>query len=182
MMKDFSMHILDIVQNSIRANATKIEIKVTEDEMADLFLFSVADNGSGMSEAFMKEVRNPFTTSRTTRKVGLGIPMLEQTCQQCDGNLEIKSTLGVGTTIIATMSYKNIDRPPMGDLCSSIHIVVVTNPTVQFKYIHKFNNKEYILDTEVVQEILEDVPITEPSVMKWLKEDIEAGLAEITGA
>lgn len=179
MMKDLSMHLLDISENSTRANALNIEIILIEDEASNLFSFSIKDDGKGMSDEMMASVRNPFTTSRTTRKVGLGIPMLEQTCLQCGGNLELRSEIGVGTFIKASMEYNNIDRPPLGDIANTIFLMVLMHPDINIKYIHVHNGKEYILDTKEVKEVLDGVPFDEPDVTQWLKENIYEGIQEI---
>ncbi len=180
MMKEFSMHILDIAQNSIRANATKITIEIDENITKDYLMFSIEDNGCGMTKEMIEKIRDPFTTSRETRKVGLGIPFLEQTCLMCGGSLDIKSKVGVGTKLTCRLLYNSIDRPPMGDIASSIHLLVIMNKDVSFKYIHTINDKQYMLDTEEVAEILGDeVPIDSPEISEWLKQNIVEGLAEL---
>jgi hypothetical protein len=179
MMRDFSMHVLDIAQNSIRAEAKLVTIEIVEDEINNRFAFTVEDDGFGMSAEMLRRVRDPFTTSRTTRKVGLGIPMLEQTCQMCGGGLDITSTEGVGTKLTAYMLYDSIDRPPLGDIEGSMHILLVTNTGLDFKYIHRFNEKVFELDTREIKEVLGGVPLDEPEVSAWVKENIAEGLAEI---
>ncbi len=170
------MHILDIVQNSIRAEASYIKILVDEDIVNNRLTFSVSDDGCGMSEEMLRTVRDPFTTSRTTRKVGLGIPMLLQTCRMCNGDLTLDSELGKGTTITATMDYDNIDRPPMGDMANSLYILIVANPSMDFYYRHKINEHEFELDTKEIREVLGDVPLNAPDVCQWLKETIYEGM------
>ncbi len=179
MMKDMSMHILDIAQNSIVANAKNITIEIDEDCENNIFSFSIADDGKGMSEEMLKVVQDPFTTTRTTRKVGLGIPLLAQTCRQCGGDIELTSTVGVGTTIKAKMNYNDIDRPPLGDIVNSLVILIVTNAQVCIKYIHRYNGKEYVLDMREVVEMLDGVPLDEPEVMGWLKDNLNEGIREI---
>ncbi len=174
------MHIMDITQNSVRANASKVIITVNENIQGNVLQFSVEDNGCGMSEDMVKKVRDPFVTSRTTRKVGLGIPMLEQTALQCNGALTIESTPGKGTKIEATMDYDNIDRPPMGDMINTVHLLIIMNPTVDFKYIHYVNERNFELDTEEIRaELGEDVPINTQEVIVWLKEAISEGINEL---
>ncbi len=179
MMRDISMNVMDIAQNSIKAEATEIEITICEYIEHNKFIFSVKDNGKGMSKEFLEKVRDPFTTSRTTRKVGLGIPFMQQMCEMCGGNLELESELGVGTIITATMEYNNIDRPPLGDIPSTIQLTIISNPNIKFIYKHAYNNNEFILNTEELKEILGDVPFDEPEVMQWIKEYIEENLLEI---
>lgn len=178
MMKELSMHILDIVQNSIKAGASSIEIIIVENEQDDLLSIEITDNGRGMPEDMLESVRDPFTTTRTTRKVGLGIPMLEQTCLQCGGGLTIRSAEGAGTTVKAAMSRKNIDRPPMGDLIDTMHILFVTNLEIDFIFRYLFNEFLFEIDTAQIKDILDGVPLNEPSVMQWLKDSLTEGLAD----
>lgn len=180
MMRDFSMHILDIAQNSIVAEAKNIVIEINENPNENVFSFTITDDGKGMSEQFLENVKNPFTTSRTTRKVGLGIPMLSQTCTVCGGDLLIKSVLGDGTELYAYMEYDNIDRPPIGDIISTMHVLIVTTYGVDIRYIHKFNEKTFCIDTKEIKEALgEDVNFTEPLIMQWIHDNIKEGLEEI---
>ncbi|MDR2903115.1 MAG: ATP-binding protein [Clostridiales bacterium] len=179
MMKDLSMHILDIAQNSVRAEATDILLEIDENPAENRLTITIGDNGKGMSAEMLESVRDPFTTSRTTRKVGLGIPMLEQTCLQCGGKLDLISTPGKGTTITASMDYNNIDRPPLGDLVDSLLILVITNQHINFKYSHIYNGNPFVFNTAEIKEVLGDVPFDEPDVRDWIKGFLTEGLAEI---
>lgn len=177
MMQDLSMHIIDIVQNSIKAGATLITIIVTESPEEDLFAFSIEDNGKGMDRDTLRRVRDPFVTSRTTRKVGLGIPLLEQTCTMCEGSFNIESTLGKGTKVTASMRYSNIDRPPVGDLSGCIYMTIVTNPSIDFLFKYDFNDGEFVLDTREVKKVLGGVPLDNPEVSLWIKDAINEGIS-----
>lgn len=178
-MKELSLHILDIVQNSIRAEATYIKISVIEEPEKNIFSFSVEDNGKGMDGSFLRQVKNPFITSRTSRKIGLGIPLLEQACMQCGGALQIDSKLGCGTTVQATMEYDHIDRVPLGDMVSTLVTLLISNPNIEFLYTHGYKEKRFILNTEEIKQILNGVPIDDGAVMQWLKEYIEENLIQI---
>lgn len=180
MMKEFSMHVLDIVQNSIKAKATDIQMTVTESREKNLFSFRIKDNGSGMSKAMLNKVRDPFTTSRTERKVGLGIPMLEQLCGLCGGRLELSSELGVGTELAAIMKLDSIDLPPLGDVAEAVYMTVVTNQDINFIYTHTRDSGEFVFSSEAVREALGGVPFTEPAVMEWIEGFIREGIAEVT--
>src|SRR5574344_546950 len=129
-MNDLAMHILDIVQNSISAGAKRIEISVIINLLKDLLSIIIPDNGKGMSPESVKKVTDPYYTSRTTRKVGLGIPLLKQTAMQTGGDVTITSELGVGTTIQADFGYSNIDRPPLGDLANAYVLLMSANPEI----------------------------------------------------
>ncbi|NLK21497.1 MAG: sensor histidine kinase [Epulopiscium sp.] len=178
-MKELSLHILDIVENSIRAEATSINVKIEEDIHNNRFIFLVEDNGKGMDEEFVKVVKNPFKTTRTTRKVGLGISLLEEACKRCNGNLEIISSKGGGTKIRAVMMYNHIDRAPLGDITSTITNLIMSNPDVEFVYEHKYNDELFLIDTKEIKNILDGVPISDISIILWLKDYINQGLIEI---
>ena len=179
MMKELSMHILDIVENSVRAGSPTVDITITEDTEANKLSFVIVDKGKGMSAEMAARLQDPFVTSRTARKVGLGIPLLAQTCHQCGGTLNITTAPGEGTTIEASMQMDSIDRPPLGDIGETIRVMIIMRPEVDFLYTHRVNGAAYTLDTVEIKEALEDVPLSDPAVMQWLKEEIEGGLAEI---
>lgn len=178
-MKDLSLHILDIVQNSTRANASLVKVDIEEDTERNLISITIKDDGSGMPSDMVKNVEDPYVTSRTTRKVGMGIPLFKQSAVQSGGGLHIISEIGIGTTIIATFQMDNIDTPPWGDLAGVIALLVSGNPTVDFFYSHSYNGVEYVFDTLSVKEILGDTPISEPQVANFLKTMIAENLVEI---
>ena len=178
-MKDLSLHILDIAQNSISAKATFIEIILVEDIPHDLFSITIRDNGSGMSPEILAKVVDPFYTSRTTRKVGLGIPLLKQNAERCEGSFSITSEVNRGTELIATFRHGNIDRPSLGDIAGVVVILASANPEIDFVYHHRYNTKEYCFDTREVKEALEGTPINDLKVFRFLKEMIKENLDEI---
>lgn len=169
-MNDLSMHILDIVQNSISAGATLIVITVDEDIKNDILLIRIEDNGKGMTPLQVSKLSDPFFTSRTTRKVGMGIPLFKQSAEQSGGGIRIESEVGVGTTVEATFGYSNIDRPPLGDISNAVIILVSSNPDLDFEFIYRYNGEEYEFKTAEVKEILEGMPLNNPSVIKYLSE------------
>lgn len=173
------MHILDIVQNSISANATLIEIRIRENLEINVFDVLIKDNGKGMDDEFLEQVTDPYTTTRTTRKVGMGIPLLKHSAEQSNGYVKVYSAKQVGTTIEATFQRDHIDRPPLGDIAGTIVLLAAANPDIDFKYIHVVNNNKYIFDTREVKEILEEVKISDPKVRGMLKEMIKENLDEI---
>lgn len=178
-MKDLSLHILDIVQNSTRANATLVEIIIEEDAQTNLMSITIKDNGKGMSPEMVKQVEDPFVTSRTTRKVGLGIPLFKQSAAQSGGELHISSEVGIGTTVVATFQMDNIDTPPWGDLPGVVAMLSSGNPEVDFVYDHSYNGNHYTFDTREVKEVLDGIPISEPQIANFLKEMIAENLDEI---
>ncbi len=181
-MQEISLNILDIAQNSVRAEASLIEITVKELTDEDVLSFSVKDNGCGMDEKMVSSVTDPFTTTRTTRKVGLGIPLLKMAAEQTGGGIFIKSAKGKGTILTATFSYRHIDRQPLGDISSVIMSLISMNPDIDFVYTHIYNEKSFTLDTRELRKILGDeVKFSEPEIAVWINEYIKGNLAEICG-
>ena len=146
-MEDLSLHILDIAENSISASAKRIEIRIDEDEAKDLLTIEIKDDGKGMDEQILQKVLDPFYTTRTTRRVGLGLSLLAQATRESDGKIELDSKPGGGTTIKAFFCFSHLDRKPMGDIDETIRILVVGHPEIDFLYEHKKNNSIYHFDT-----------------------------------
>lgn len=178
-MKDLASHIMDIVQNSIRAEANRIEITLAEDPAKDLFCIEIGDNGFGMDAETLSRVRDPFFTSRTVRKVGLGIPLLQQNAERTGGKVTISSRKGLGTQLYATFSHAHPDRPPLGDMAGSLGLLVAANPRIRFIYSHTTNQGTYTFDTEEVKNVLEGIPLHQPDILAALKEMIRENLREI---
>ena len=172
-MRDLSMHVLDIAQNSIKAGASLVTVAFTADE-SRLLTFSVRDDGCGMTPDFLARVTDPFTTTRTTRKVGLGIPMLKQSAEMAGGTFGIESEVGKGTFIHASFDLNNIDCIPMGDICDSLMTLIVLNPeTPDFVFQASAPGREALFDTRQVREALGGVSLAEPEVAAWMKESID---------
>ncbi len=150
-MEDLSLHILDIVENSIRAKASRIEIKVIEDMAKDLLMIEIKDNGQGIDEETIKKILDPFFTTRTTRKVGLGLPLLSQSARESGGEVEIESKVGRGTKVKATFGYSHIDRKPLGNMETTLITLIAGNPKVDFRYEYKKDELEYRLDTREIR-------------------------------
>ncbi len=180
-MKELSLNILDITQNSISACASRIIISVEKDTVKNLLSIKIEDNGKGMDEEFVKNVTDPFTTTRSTRKVGMGIPLLKLAAEQADGEFKIESKLGAGTTVTSTFKLNHIDRVPLGDIGQTISALVSCNQQVDFLYIHKSDGEEFKFDTIEIKEILGDVPLNEPDVIIWMQEYIRDGIKSING-
>lgn len=166
-MKELSLNILDITKNSVKAKAKNISITLVEDESGILTL-TIADDGCGMSEDVLKRVTDPFCTSRTTRKVGLGIPLLKMASEQTGGRVEISSTLGIGTTVCATFDTHHIDFTPLGDIVSTVTILIMGSPEIDFVFEHKTPENEVRLDTKELRQVLGDVPLSSPEVIMWI--------------
>lgn len=169
-MEDLSLHILDIVENATRAGADFVEIIITENREADLFKIIIRDNGGGMDSDMLEKVRDPFATTRTERRVGLGIPMLDQSAREAEGELVISSRKNSGTEIIATFKASHIDRRPLGDIGSTLVTLIMGNPDIDFLFQHESNGDETIVDTREIRTELGDISITEPSVLNMIRD------------
>ncbi|TAJ14967.1 ATP-binding protein [Marinilabiliaceae bacterium JC017] len=176
-MKDLSMHILDIAQNSVRAKASLVQINIVE--RGEIFRIEVIDDGCGMSEETLKKVTDPFFTSRTTRKVGLGIPLIKQNAEQTGGFVKLDSKVGEGTRFKAEFGRYHIDRPPIGDLPGTMALLISGNTGLDFVFTYTNEQKSYSLDSREVKEILGDVDIRTPRVVSFLQEMINDNLIEI---
>lgn len=171
-MEDLSLHILDIAENSIDANATKIEIKIIDSEAEDTLTLQIKDNGKGMDEETIKRLKDPFFTTKSVRRFGLGIPLLAQAAEECRGRLSIDSSPGRGTTITAEFQRSHIDRKPLGDIGATIAVLISGHPEVDFVFIYLRKGLLYKLDTSEIKKELEGVPINLPDVLKLIKDDI----------
>jgi anti-sigma regulatory factor (Ser/Thr protein kinase) len=169
-MRELSLNILDIAQNSISAGASLTEIVVNENTKEKTLLIGIYDNGCGMTEEQVKSVIDPFFTTRTTRKVGMGIPLFKMSCEQTGGKFTIESEKGVGTKINALYKTDSIDFTPLGDIASTIVTIVSMNADKEFLYRRVLDDKEFIFSTVEIKKILDGVPLSESSVMNWIEE------------
>ena len=169
-MRELSLNILDIAQNSISAGASLTEIVVNENTKDKTLLIGIYDNGCGMTEEQVKSVIDPFFTTRTTRKVGMGIPLFKMSCEQTGGKFTIESEKGVGTKINALYKTDSIDFTPLGDIASTIVTIVSMNADKEFLDRRVLDDKEFIFSTVEIKKILDGVPLSEPSVMNWIEE------------
>ena len=169
-MRELSLNVMDVAQNSVTANASLITITVAESEKDDYLDITIEDNGKGMSDEQVKSVIDPFFTTRKTRKVGLGIPLFMMAAQQTGGDLSIDSKLGVGTKVHAHFVKSSVDMTPLGDINSTVKILIQCNPDIDFVFNHSTDNGQFTLDTRELKEILgEDVPLNTPDVLEWIE-------------
>lgn len=178
-MRELSLNILDIAQNSITAGASLVTVRVQEDTAADRLAIAVEDNGKGMTKEQVSRVMDPFYTTRTTRKVGMGIPLFRMAAEMAGGGLTIESAPGVGTTVAATFSLSHIDRMPLGDVAGTMVTLIRLNPQLDFLYRHTVDGTAFELDTRRLREILGDVPLNEPEVIGWISDYLAQGLAPL---
>jgi len=181
--RELSQHILDIAENSINAGADLLFIDIREDFKADSLTIGIADNGRGMDKAMLQRVTDPWITTRTTRKVGLGIPFFKQSAEMCEGSFGIQSEAGKGTKVVTVFQHSHIDRPPLGDLVGTLLCLIVGNPTVNFVYRHYVDDRAFILDSREIRAILGDeVPLSDPEVLAFLRGMLEDGEHSLGGA
>ena len=178
-MKELALHILDIAQNSIVAGASQIKIEINEAVDLDLLEITISDDGYGMDEVEQKKAIDPFYTSRTTRRVGLGLSLFKLAAEQCEGRLTITSQKGVGTEVKATFKYSHIDRVPLGNITDTLITLIQANANIDYLYTHYYNSKKIYFDTIEIKEVLKEVEITNIQVLSWLKEYIDSELKEL---
>lgn len=181
-MTEISLHILDIAENSAKAKADLIEINVTENIKNNTLEVIIKDNGCGMSKEFLKNVADPFCTTRTTRKIGLGISMFKSAAVLTGGSFGITSAVGEGTIVKAVFIYDSIDRQPLGDMASTMTTLIGGHPNIDFIYRYKHNEKEFDLDTKQIRQVLgQEVSLSEIEVLNWISDYINNETKNICG-
>ena len=178
-MRELSLNVLDIAQNSVSAGASLVEIELIEDTENHELLIGIYDNGKGMTREQVENVRDPFFTTRTTRKVGMGIPLFKFAAEMTGGKLEIQSEVGVGTRVRAYFKTDHLDFTPIGDMTSTIISLVTMNLHMDFLYRRKVDDKEFTVDTRQLKEILGDVPLNEPSIALWIQQYINENTKQL---
>ncbi len=180
-MQELSLNILDITHNSIKADANKIEITLLESKEKNMIEITICDDGRGMDEELLRNVTDPFVTTRTTRKVGLGIPLFKQSAESTNGAFSIRSKVGEGTEVCASFQMDHLDRVPIGDMSSTIVSLIQANDRIRFVYSHKTDHGTFVLDTDELHAQLGEVPLSEPAVLNWIGEYINENLEDIQG-
>lgn len=180
-MKDISMHLMDIAQNSIVAGASKISIIIQVCDIRKMLYFEVIDNGKGMEKDFLRKVTDPFKTTRTTRRVGLGIPLLKQSAEMAGGELRLDSEPGKGTKIQASFKVDHIDRIPIGDIPGTLTLLISANKSITWIVEFKYKNADFLLDTDQINEVLDGVQIDNKNVLEWIQNTISQGINSVFG-
>ena len=178
-MRELSLHILDVVENGITAGGNCIWIEVDEARKKDQLKIVIRDNGRGMPIEKQDNINDPFITSRTTRRVGLGLSLLSAATERCDGTLRVDTQPGKGTEIEATFRYNHIDRAPLGDMAATITTLIIGNPGIDFVYSHRIDGNDFSLDTREIREEMEDLSLSDPVVIHHLTETIRSSLKEL---
>ena len=179
-MKELSLNILDVTENSVKAGAAKTEILLEETD--ETLKIVINDNGCGMDEETVKSVTDPFYTTRTTRKVGMGVPLLKLAAEQTDGSFSVESSIDKdnhGTKVTAVFNKKHLDFTPLGDIVSTLTTLIQGHPDTDFYFSHKNGDSEVKLDTRELREVLEGVPLNSYEVIKWIEEYLKEQYSEI---
>ncbi|BAL81324.1 ATP-binding protein [Caldisericum exile] len=179
-MEELSLNILDIIENSLKANAKNIEVNIIEDDNKDLLLIEIKDDGVGMDEDLLKRVFDPFTTTSANKKVGLGLPLLKLEAESCDGGIFIESEKGKGTTVKICFRKSHVDTPPLGDIASTIVSVLATHPEVNLHYRHEVNQKVFEISTEDLRKICSETICT-PLVLNGIRGFLNEQIKDLHG-
>ncbi len=178
-MKELSLHILDVAENSITAGADLIEIHLKEDYKKNVLEIVIADNGRGMDGKMLKRVTDPFFTTKGSKKVGLGLSLLKETCEKCDGDFLLDSSPAKGTRMKAWLMLNHIDLPPLGNMAVTIVALILRSSHADILYTHQVDDNSFSLDTREIKKQLEGLPINNPQVIGFIKEQVEKGLNAI---
>ena len=180
-MRELSLNVMDVAQNSVRADAGLVTITVTESDKSDSLTISIADDGCGMTEEQVSQVIDPFFTTRTTRKVGLGVPLFKLSAEQTGGSFDIKSELGKGTVTTASYVKSHVDMTPLGDINSTVSILIRCNPYIDFVFTRTTDKGSFTLDTRELRVVLEGVPLDTPDVLEWIEQYLKENTENIYG-
>ena len=178
-MREIALHLLDVAENSVAAGAKQIEILIDEDLRHDRLSIVVQDDGQGMDEEILIHVCDPFVTSRTTRRVGFGIPLFKAAAEACNGHLKITSAVGQGTRLKAEFQRSHIDRMPLGDLAGTILQLVVVHPQIHWLFRYQVGEQIFIFDDEPIKKELVGVSLTEPTVLAFIRELLQEGIERV---
>lgn len=178
-MKELSLNILDLAQNGIRAGAHLIQVEVNEDEDG-FFVFKVQDDGCGMTAELVQKVRDPFFTTRKTRKVGMGVSLVNMLAVQCGGHLDIESVPGQGTVMTAYFAKDNIDRPPLGNLPATMKVLVAGAPGLDYRLVYRHGAVNFTFDTrEIRQELGTLADFSNPLLYEWVEKNVREGMEDV---
>jgi hypothetical protein len=178
-VREIALHVLDLLQNSVEAGASRVSVDITEDAATDRLVLEVRDDGRGMPPRIRDRVFDPFVTTRRTRRVGLGLPLLAVAARQTGGDASVESSPGRGTTITVSFGLTHLDRAPLGDMAATLVTILAANPQLKLHYRHRRDGGEALFDTEVIANQMGAVPWGEPQVALWARDAIRSGLAAL---
>lgn len=179
-MRELALHLLDLAENSVAADARTITIRVAEDPAADRLSLSLSDDGRGMDPDLVARVTDPFVTSRTERKVGLGVPLLKAAAEASAGSLTIQSAVGVGTTVSADFQRSHLDRMPLGDLAGTWLTLLVAHPQIHWQFEYLVGPNCFTFDDALIKQELAGLPLTDPAVLHYLRPLLQEGVDDVT--
>lgn len=180
-MRELSLNVMDVAQNSVRAESSLVQITVRESDADDRLVITISDNGCGMTEEQVQQVIDPFFTTRTTRKVGLGVPLFKLSAEQTGGSFGISSKVGEGTVTTASYVKSSVDMTPLGDINSTVKILIQCNPDIDFVYTRSTDSDSFTLDTRELREILGDVSLDNADVLEWIADYLEENTNNLYG-
>jgi hypothetical protein len=181
-MQDLSMQFSEIIVNSLNADSSLITILIEDSETKDKIIFEVIDNGRGMTKEFLEKLTDPFQSTRKVRKIGLGTAFFKEMCDQCEGEFKVESKVGKGSTVSTYVRKTNIDVPPMGDIPGMMMAMLTNTKDVNIDFTYKSDVGTFHLNTKEIQNILgDDVKITDPNILVWIKEYMSEGITKIKG-
>ncbi len=178
-MKELAMHVYDLMENSTAADSTLVSLTIRDSLKDNIFHFTIQDNGRGMTPEFLARVTDPYTTSRTTRKVGLGLPLIKMNTENCGGGMNITSQVGVGTRLEFWFQHNHWDRPPMGDLPGTLVLLLSAHQDIHFVITYTTDVDTFQLDTDELREALGDMSLNDIHIINYLREMITENLREI---
>jgi hypothetical protein len=178
-MKDLSLHVMDLLQNSTVVDSKLITLDIKDSIKENIFKFTITDDGRGMSKELLSRVTDPYSTTRTTRKVGLGLPLIKMNSENCGGGFNIESQLGKGTKLCFWFEHNHLDRPPMGDLAGVFVLTLAQNEEIRFILNYQTDIDTFVFDTLEVKEALDGMSLNNMDIIKMLREMIEENLKEI---
>jgi hypothetical protein len=183
-MREIALHLLDIAENSVAAESKNISVHVHEDLFHDRLTTSVIDDGRGMDQETAERVQDPFYTTRTTRTVGLGIPLLKLAAEMADGSFSLQSEPGQGAWAEAEFRHSHIDRMPLGDLSSTFLTLLISHPQIDWTFLYRLTDKnkqshDFLFESAELKSELGDISLTEPEVLTFLRSIFEEGIEEV---
>ena len=181
-MRELALHLLDLAENSVAAEARTVTMAVHEDPLADRLSLAISDDGRGMDADLVARVTDPFVTSRRERRVGLGVPLLKEAAEACAGGLRVQSALGRGTTVTADFQRSHLDRMPLGDLAGTWLTLLVGHPQVHWRFHYQVGPETFEFDDEPIKETLAGVPLSDPAVLQYLRALLAEGVAQTAAA
>ncbi len=179
-MEELALHVLDIAENSVSADADNITIEINEDTIKNYLSITIEDDGKGIKKDVLENITDPFVTSRETRPVGLGLSLFKVAAQRCDGSFNIESD-EKGTKVKAVFKRDHIDRAPLGNIAQSLISILLWDKNIDLKYIHIYNNEKFIFDTKEIKKELNSINITKNKIINWVKDYIKENVSELRG-